>query len=116
MATILALLLGFSPLQGAVAAVLATPAQGMGMHQMVEKADDKKSVSAHQMKHECQQHQADNGCTNHAGSSGHCASCVIAILPDTTSSFTPTVTLASRPSNVGFTSQYTTSPYRPPIG
>ena len=113
---ILALLLGLSPLQGAVAAMQDSPAQDMGMHQMVEQPDEQNTVTLHQMSHDCQQHKGDRGCTSHASSCNQCASCVVGLLPVTTSNVTPTVTTGLRPFNDGLSTPHAPSLYRPPRG
>ncbi|MEN8171171.1 MAG: hypothetical protein ABFS08_13190 [Pseudomonadota bacterium] len=115
LAAILALVLGFSPLQGAVAAVLDTPSQGMGMHQMMESQGDQNSVPANQMSHDyCQQNKMDDDCTSHAGASSHCSSCVVGLIPVTTINITPTLISGPHPSSDGFISQHAPSLYRPP--
>ncbi len=118
LAVILALLVGFSPLQSAVAAVLDAPSQKAGMHQMhqlMAPQDEKNNVTPPQLSHDCQQHLGEDSCTHHAGSAGHCTGCVVGILPVIiTSSTLATETLALRPSTDGFTSQHAPSLYRPP--
>lgn len=118
LAVILALFMGFSPLQGAVAAVPDAPTQEVGMHQMhqlMAQQDEMNNVTPPQMNHDCQRHLGDERCTNHAGSAGHCTGCAVGILPVITTSSTPAVeTLALRPSTDGFTSQHAPSLYRPP--
>jgi hypothetical protein len=112
---ILALLLGLSPLQGAVASILYSPSINVGMHQMLGQ-EDGSGVSSHQLCPDCQQYMAENCCPMHAGAASHCACFVVVILPETASLFIPTLTPSLRTPNHSFTSRYTASLYRPPRG
>ena len=112
----LALVLGLSPLQGAVASMLDTHSDSVGMQQMMAHAGDMSSLSAPQMNHDCSQHMGDSGCQTHAGASSHCSSCVVGIHSAMIAAFTPILESGTRPSNEGFTSYSTTSLYRPPRG
>lgn len=117
LAAIMALLLGLSPLQGAVAAVLDTPIQGTGMRLMVEEQGNDTSMPSHQMDHDATQLMPDGGCTTHAGASHHCASCATGIITDLTSLTHPATAQELRlATQDGFTSQPVSSLYRPPRG
>ena len=111
----LALLVGFSPVQGALASVMKAPSQDMSMHhQMMGQHDSKDAMDPEQQRPLCQQHMGDKDCPSHTGSSNHCAGCVVGILLPPTINFSPILLLSFRPSNDGFSSQHTTSLYRPP--
>ncbi len=112
----LSLLLGFSPLQGAVASMLDTPSQGVDMHQMIGYEGEVNTLSSDQMHQDCPQHMVDNGCQTHVGTSNHCSSCVVGLPSAMTAVFTPILKPSSRPFNDGFASHPVTSLYRPPRG
>ncbi len=112
---LLALLLGFSPLQGAVASMSSSPYQNMNMQQVMDH-EDGRGVSPHQQCPHCQKHMSDNCSLMHAGSANHCTGCIVGILPATTSLLTPTLRPLLRTHEHQFTSQVTASLYRPPRG
>ena len=77
----LALLLGLSPLQGAMAGLMSSFEQeGRMHHQMSDTRCDihMENGRAAQNGNQCDT-QAD--CTDHNCASGHCASCVLAVIP-----------------------------------
>ncbi|MBA1445539.1 MAG: hypothetical protein FE835_11705 [Gammaproteobacteria bacterium] len=111
LALLLTLLLGLSPLQGAMAGFAAASDWEGSMHQMSNMHDD--SMVMDQAAHDCEQCNADDGCAGHSCSSGQCASCVLALLPV----FLLPTHLAARPilpmADKGFVSQLSSSLFRP---
>jgi hypothetical protein len=115
-AIILALLLGFSPLQATVAIVLDSPSKDTGTHQVMVQHGESHAMAHHPTSHDGQQ-QGNNGCTGHDGTSNHCVSCVVGLVPLLfTLNATPAVSSNLRTSSDGFVSQPATSLYRPPRG
>lgn len=111
---IVALLLGLSPLQGAIASMLDTHSNDMAIHQMMGGELDVSNAFLNSMHQDCPQQMTDGGCKMHIGASGHCASYAVAMLSATTNAFTPLFESSSLPSRERFSSQYTTALYRPP--
>ena len=113
LAILLTLLLGLSPFQGAMAGFAASSDQEGGVHQMSDTQGD-MVMDIDPATHDCEQCNADDGCNGHSCSSGHCASCVLAVLPvfshPTNLSATPGLLRADD----DFVSQLSSSLFRPP--
>lgn len=80
---LLMLLLGFLPLQNAIADIATSSDQGESVHQMKCMHDAEMVMVADQSSNDCDQCNTEPGCadcTAHACSSGHCASSVLAVL------------------------------------
>ena len=109
----LALLLGLSPLQGALAGVVNSFEQKENAHQMSD-THCAASMDVGNVSHDGTQCSTQNDCHEQDCSTGHCASCVMAVLPE--------VSRISRSGDASdfpsFQSQFInsgfTSPYRPP--
>ena len=86
------------------------------MQQVMASQDEMHTLQTQQAGDDCMQHQGGAGCPGHADASGHCAGCVFALLPPQAVSPAPTVTSKIHSTNDGFTSQHTSSLYRPPRG
>ena len=108
LAIALTLLLGLSPLQGAMAGFAPSSDQEKGMHAMAERHGDMV------MDHDCERNNAYDTDNCHSCSSGQCTSCALAVLP-----------VFSHPTNRigmsgllraddGFVSQLASSLFRPP--
>ncbi|MBL3591192.1 MAG: hypothetical protein JMN24_15585 [gamma proteobacterium endosymbiont of Lamellibrachia anaximandri] len=112
LAVLLTLLLGLSPLQGAMAGFAASPDREGSVHQMSDMHDS--GMVMDQAAHDCKQCSADDGCGGHSCSSGQCASCALALLPvfllPTHLAATPVLPRADK----GFVSQLSSSLFRPP--
>jgi len=81
LAILLALLLGISPLQSAMAGSTAHAVQAGSGHQMGhEHIADMTMDQVKGMNHDCPQCQDPSGCSDHTCSSGHCSSCAPALL------------------------------------
>jgi hypothetical protein len=114
LAAILALLIGFLPAQGVMAAATISPDMGMEMHQMVDAQTDNMSTTANQMNHDCEQPMSEDCCTTHFCSSCQCASCVSGIFVEFSASFNPIVEIGLSSIIDGFVSQHTSTLFRPP--
>jgi len=116
LAMLLALLLGLSPLQGAMAASFAASGQGMAMHQMAD-VDDGAVATSDMASHDCDQCNSGKGCGSQGCSSGHCASCLSCTMAPPLSFSLPThpATTVTLPlENRGIVSRLTFSLFRPP--
>jgi hypothetical protein len=81
LARLLALLLGISPLQSAMAGFTAHAVQAGSGHQMGHEHEAGMTMDQNKvMKHDCRQCQDPTGCSGHTCSSGHCSSCAPALL------------------------------------
>ncbi|MEN8180883.1 MAG: hypothetical protein ABFS39_20020 [Pseudomonadota bacterium] len=110
---LLTLLLGFSPLQGAIAGVASSDQEG-GTHQMADMHASMAIASDHATAHDCEQCNTDECCTGHSCSSGQCASSVLVVL----TVFSYHIDVDAMPGmflpDTSFTSQSASSLYRPP--
>ena len=79
LAILLTLLLGFSPLTGAVAGITASYDQEEGTHQMASMPADMVMAFDHATAHDCEQCNTDDCCAGDSCSSGHCVHCVSAL-------------------------------------
>lgn len=104
LAVFLTLLLGFSPLQGAMVSVASSFDQGEGTHQMAGMHAGMAMASDHALGHDCEQCNTDDCC----------ASCVLALpaIYSYHSNLTATPVLI-RADN-GFVNPLSASPFRPP--
>ncbi len=80
LAVFLILLLGLSPLQNALAGIAASSDQRENALQIECMHDGEMVMVADQSTHDCDQCNTEHGCTSHTCSSGHCTSCVLAVL------------------------------------
>ena len=113
LAVLLTLLLGLSPLQGAIAGI-ASSAQEGGLQQMADMQADHMVVNSDHAAHDCDQCNADDCCGGHSCSSAQCASCVLAVI----SVFSHPIKLSTTSEHPrvddGFASQPSFSLFRPP--
>lgn len=78
----LMLLLGLSPLHGAMGEIDSFSQHGESVHQIFDlQDDDVVDHSNHSATQECGQCNIETGCNGHSCSTGHCVTCVIALLP-----------------------------------
>lgn len=78
LAVMLSLLLGLSPLQGAIAGYAAFDDQSENGYQLVSLHDN-MAMAVNQHTLDQDQCETDTGSTGHSCSSGHCASCALVI-------------------------------------
>ena len=82
LAILLILLVGLSPLQGAMAGFASLPDQGEGIHQMTDRQEGGMVMASdHGAAHDCEQCKAEVGCHCHNCLSGHCVSCGVVLPP-----------------------------------
>ena len=105
---LLTLLLGLSPLQGAIAGFASSLDQEEGMHQMSGTHGD-MAMNIDHGAHDCEQCSAGDGC-----SSGQCASCALALLPYITLPKNLTAAIELLRTDDGSVSQYSSFLFRPP--
>jgi len=112
---LLTLLLGLSPLQGAIAGFASSFEQEGGVHQMADRHDGGIVMAAdHAAAQDCEQCNAEAGCNGHSCSSGQCASCVLAVLPIFPDILHRTATSGLLRTDNGFVSKLSSSLFRPP--
>ena len=110
----LALLLGLSPLQGVMAGLLSSVEQeGRMHHQMSDTGCDMHMENDHaaQSGNQC---DTRSDCTDHNCASGHCASCVLAVIPHFSSFSSLRNTPEFSRTREKFVDQLSTSLFRPP--
>lgn len=110
----LALLLGLSPLQGAMAGLASSFAKdGSAHHQMSDMPCDMHMESSHGAK-DGNQCDKQSDCADHSCASGHCATCVLAIMPDFPNPINPVNTHEFHRAQDGLVDQRSSSLFRPP--
>ena len=115
LAVLITLLLGLSPLQGAIANFSGSLDQREDAHQIADAFDGGMAVSYDfAVIQDCEQSSVDGGCFSHSGSTGQCATCALALPPialhPTISNITPGMLRADE----DIVRQLGTSLYRPP--
>jgi hypothetical protein len=113
LAVLLTLLLGLSPLQGVMTGFATSSDQEKRVHQLADMHSDKVMDTDHATP-DCEQCNVDDGCTGLNCSSGQCASCVLAVLPDSSHPMDLTTTSGFIRTDGGFISQLSSSLFRPP--
>lgn len=113
MAILLTLLLGLSPLQGAIAGFSSSLDQEEGVHQMLDSHGGMVMNSDHGAP-DCVQCLAGDGCNDHGCSSGQCASCALAMLPYITLPESLTAVTELFRTDDGSVNQFSSFLFRPP--
>ena len=115
LAVLITLLLGLSPLQGAIANFSGSLDQQGGAHQMADAFDSGIAVSSDYMViQNCEQHGFDDDCFSHNGSAGQCATCALALPPIASYPTDPTATPGMLRADEDTVKKPDTSLYRPP--
>lgn len=114
LALFMALLLGLSPMQAAVSAVMVDAGQTMAIHEMSNHTgamDMAGMASAHDC---CEQAMKNVGCPDGDCSSSHCASCVIGLVAAVYPAFNRSLSCEKQALIHGSLRQAPSSLYRPP--
>lgn len=108
---LLALLLGMSPLQGAIAGFASSFDQEGSVHQTADRHD---IATDHAAAQDCEQCNTEAGCNGNSCSSDQCASCALVVF--TVFSYHTNLTAMPGLSRAydGFVSQHSSSLFRPP--
>ncbi len=116
LAVMLAILVGLSPLQSAMAGFADSFGQGEAVHQMADRHDGSLAMTTgHAMTQDCEQCKVDTGCCNrHGCSSGHCVSCALALLPMLSLPTHQTASSVLFRTDDGCVSQLSSALFRPP--
>ncbi len=115
LAVLITLLLGLSPLQGAIANFSSSLDQQGDTHQIADAFDSGTTVSFdYAVIQNCKQYSNDGDCFSHSDSTEQCATCALA-LPSIASFITnPPTTPGMLQADEDFVRQFGTSLYRPP--
>jgi hypothetical protein len=115
LATLITLLLGFAPLQGAIAGFSDSFEQQGGTRQITDAFDNDFTVpsdyAAFQNFEQC---DIDNSCFNHSSPPDECATCALTLPPIASNLINPITTPRMLPTDEGFVKQPATSLFRPP--
>ena len=114
LALLLALLLGLSTMQGAVAGFAPVSDQVDSQYQMADLHASPMHMTTGNAAHDCEHCNSGNCATDHACSSSQCVSCVLAIMP--TFSHSANLLVMSTPdvADDGFVNPLSSSLFRPP--
>ena len=117
LAVVLSVILGLMPLQGAMAG-FTTPIKQMGEvhhHQMGNHHDGSQVLDAgHSAMMGCENCNTDAGCSGDNCSSGHCVSCLLALLTDFSFSVHQTIASVVMQTHNDLVKQSISSLFRPP--
>ena len=114
LAVLITLLLGLSPLQGAIAGVSDSFDQQADARQIADAIDSGIAVSSdYVVTQNCEQCDADNGCFNQS-CPPECATCALALPPIVSHLTDPVTAPGMLPTDEGVVKQLAPSLFRPP--
>ena len=115
LAALITLLLGLSPLQGAIAGFSDSFNQQGDTRQITDAFDSGFTVSSdYAIFQNCGQCNMDNGCFNQSCPPDECATCALTLPPTSSNLTDPITTPRMLPADEGVVKQLATSLFRPP--
>ena len=114
LAVLLALLVGLTPLQGAMAGLVDLPGQPEGVIRMAADHDGRFIAAEHAAVQDCERCNRDTGCNGQGCSSGHCAACALALLPTLPLPTYRSAAAVPMQTDAGFEAQLSSYLFRPP--
>ena len=115
LAALITLMLGLSPLQGAIAGFSDSFDQRGDARLIADAIDSGFTVSSNDaIFQNCEQCNVDNGCFNQNCPPGECATCALTIPPVASNLTNPVTTPRMLPADEGVVKQLATSLFRPP--
>jgi len=115
LATLITLLLGFAPLQGAIAGFSDSFEQQGDTRQITDAFDSDFTVFPDYAAFQnCEQCNVDNSCFNHSSPPDECATCALTLPPIASNLTNPVTTPRMLPADEDVVKQLATSLFRPP--
>lgn len=117
LAVLLSVMLGLIPLQGAIAGLSSSLEQTSKAHQhQMGNYHDVSQVSAADLgaMMDCENCNSDSGCSGDSCSSGHCVSCLLALLTEFSFSLRPNTASVVMQTHSALVNQRISSLFRPP--
>jgi hypothetical protein len=112
---LITLLLGLSPLQGAIAGISDSFDQQADARQIADATDSGIAVSPdYAVTQNCEQCDVDNGCFSQSCPPGECATCALTLPPIASHLTDPIPTPGMLPTDEGVVKQLASSLFRPP--